>query len=183
MNNLLQRYEAIRPKIKNGAILLVRGSKALAKTIQWADDAYFNHSALIFDANGRHMVLDSNALGVRPDFLSQRISEYVDFVILNPIGYDQKQLDRAVDLAICKDLQLDIKYDFALLPKVLVARKLGRKINHDLDSNRSICSVFTGYHYAKLLGEYSWVNEALKKNYFTPQDHMRFINNKWEVLK
>jgi hypothetical protein len=129
------------------------------------------------------MVLDSNAPGVRPDFLSQRLSEYVDYCFLVPNGFDQEHVKKAVNLAIDKDLSRNFKYDFKLLPKVLVARKLGMKINHNLESNRSICSVFTGYHYAKLLGESKWVAEAERKNFFTPEDHLRCMNPRWTLVK
>lgn len=175
------KYNGLRDKIKNGAILLVRGSSALSRTIQWADNAYFNHSALIFLAGERLMVLDANAQGVQPEFLSERINQYVDFCILNPL-VDEKTVNNAVNLAIDKDLQRRFKYDFKLLPKVLVAKKLNLPINHNLETNRSICSVFTGYHYGMLIGEYNWVNESLKKDYFTPQDHLRFISDKWQRL-
>lgn len=180
---IIERYNTIREQIPQGSILLVRGSSALSKTIQWADDAYYNHSALVFKANDRLMVLDSNAPGVRPEFASQRISEYVDFAFLVPIGYDSRTLNNAVDLAIDKDLQRNFKYDFALLPKVLVKKKLGLPIKHNLDTGRSICSVFTGYHYGLLLGEYNWVNQSLKANFFTPQDHIRFLSPKWKIVK
>ena len=180
--NIIDRYNSIRDEVPSGSILLVRGSSALSKTIQWADNAYYNHSALVFKANDRLMVLDSNALGVRPEFCSQRISEYKDFCFLVPIGYDNRSLNNAVDFAISKDLQKDFKYDYALLPKVLLAKKIGLPINHNLDTSRSICSVFTGYHYGMLLGEYKWVNEAMRKDYFTPQDHIRFISDRWKIV-
>ena len=179
--NLEAKYERLRPKIKNGAIALFRGSSALSKTIQWADDAYYNHSGLIFDAGGRLMILDSNAPGVRPEFLSERIEQYVDFCILNPT-YSSQTLNNAVNMAIDKDRARNFKYDFMLLPKVLVQKKLGKKVNHNLDSNRTICSVFTGYHYAMFLGEYTWVNQALKENFITPEDHLRYISKNWEIL-
>ena len=179
---ILERYQAIRPKIRNGAVLLVRGNSTLSRTIQWADDAYFNHSALIFEAGGRLMVLDANAPGVQPEFLETRISQYVDFMVLNPVGYDIGTLNRAVDLAIRKDIQKNYKYDFMLLPKVLGQRKMGIKVNHNLDSNRTICSVFTGYHYGLLLGEYNWVSLALKNNFITPEDHLRVLSDRWEKL-
>jgi hypothetical protein len=178
---MLNKYNELRPLIRHGAVALFRGTSALSRTIQWADDAYFNHSALVFLAGDRLMVLDANALGVAPEFLSERIAQYEDFCILNPL-VDQPTVNNAVNLAIDKDLQRRFKYDFNLLPKVLLKRKLGLKVNHSLETNRSICSVFTGYHYGMLIGEYNWVNQALKANFFTPQDHLRFISNKWEKI-
>jgi hypothetical protein len=179
--NTIDKYNELRPKIKNGAVALFRGHHALAKTIQWTDKAYYNHSALVFDAGGRLMVLDANAPGVAPEFLSERVSQYDDFCIINPL-IDERTINNGVNLAIAKDLQLRFKYDFALLPKVLIAKKLGLPISHSLETNRSICSVFTGYHYGMLIGEYNWVNQALKADFFTPQDHLRYLSDKWEVL-
>jgi hypothetical protein len=181
-HELIKRYDSIRSQIPNGSILLVRGASALSKTIQWADNAYYNHSALVFTAGDRLMVLDSNEGGVKPEFASVRIGEYVDFCFLVPVGYDTKQVNNAVSFAIDKDVERNFKYDFALLPKVLMAKKLKLPIKHDLETRRSICSVFTGFHYAKLLGEFGWVKQAIDKGYLTPQDHIRFINDKWKII-
>ena len=57
---MLNKYNELRPLIRHGAVALFRGTSALSRTIQWADDAYFNHSALVFLAGDRLMVLDAN---------------------------------------------------------------------------------------------------------------------------
>lgn len=180
----IEKYKNIRANISSGSIALFRGSSALSKTIQWADSAYYNHSALVLDFGGRLMVLDANASGVKPDFLSVRISEYVDFDILKPVGFNQQFIDEAVNKAIDKDLAKDYKYDFALLPKILVNKKLGLPVNHRIvDTNKTICSVFTGFHYASFLNYYPYINIVIDKGYITPQDHIRHNNGQFKILK
>lgn len=182
---LIERYESIRDQLVPGSIGLVRGNSRLSKTIQWADDAHNNHSFLVFGSQTKErlMCLDANAPGVQPDFLSQRIGEYEDFTFLVPIGFSNEDLENAVNKAIAKDLQLNFKYDVWLLPKILTAKKLGFKVKHNLDTNRTICSVFTAYHYGGFLGETNWVNETKRKNYFTPEDHIRFLSPKWKIVR
>lgn len=33
------------------------------------------------------------------------------------------------------------------------------------------------------LSESDWVNETKRKNYFTPEDHIRFLSPKWKIVR
>lgn len=180
---ITDKYEALRALITNGSVILFRGSSALSRTIQWADNAYYNHSGLVFAVGERLMILDSNAQGVRPEFLSERIKQYVDFCIIKPIDFPMWTINEAVEKAINKDASRNFKYDFLLLPKVLVSKKIYLPINHSLiNSRRTICSVFTGFHYAIEIGFEPWTTKCIEQGYFTPQDHLRYINDKMKVI-
>jgi hypothetical protein len=175
METAIQKYERLRDQIVHGSIVLFGGTGILGTIIRWADDnASVNHSALVMKEGNRLLCLDANAEGVDPGFLSTRIAQYNSFRVLVPQGLNEKFLNHAVSKTIDRAEQKLIKYDFTLLPRILVNKKLGIEVKRMLPADRMICSVFTGLHYAQNLGALDYIRVAREQGYFTPEDHIRY---------
>lgn len=174
-------YWLSRHSIPNGSIVLFRGASALSKTIQWADNAYFNHSELVFWAGPRLMCIGANANGVNPRFLSNVIDEYKDFEVLipNPKYFSTDQVQQAVDSVLDYTEKDRMEYDYFLLPRILVYKKLHLPVKREIPQGKTICSMFTAYHYGKRLGVPEWSGYVEKHNFFTPQDHLRIKTDKF----
>lgn len=180
MDKKIAYYEK-RSQIPNGSIVLCHGRSLLSKTIQWADSSYWNHSELVYWAGNRLMCIGANVDGVNPHFLSNVIEDYADFKIIypNPSFFNQRQIDTAVEYTLDYTEKNRMEYDYFLLPRVLLARKLRLPVKRGIPYGKTICSMFTGFHYAKRIGVEEWVNHASKENFFTPQDHDRIKTDKF----
>ena len=137
---IMNKYNKYRSEIKNGDIVLFRGASIQSRLIQKFDNAYYNHIGLVFESNKRLLILDSNAPGVNPDFLSSRMEENNDFCIISPISWDENQIAEAVGAALDKAAS-HIKYDFDLLAEIAIYRETKIKLNLD-NTNKDICSEF-----------------------------------------
>lgn len=171
--NITEKYKRARPYIKNGDIVLFRGKHLLAKLIQYFDSAYYNHIGVVFESEGHLMIMDSNGKGVRPDFLSERIRGYVDFCILSP-KRNGEEINIALDYAFTRG-DIGTKYDFFLLPRIAIIKKLKIDFTGFGSETRDICSEFARY-YTDCLSINCYKNIPL----ITPQDFIR-SRNKEEV--
>lgn len=178
--DIKEKYKQTRSIIKNGDIILFRGNNILSKIIQKCDhNAYYNHSGIVFKKFGRLFILDSNQHGVHPDFLSARMEKYIDFFIISP-KYAEKDINEALS-NLFKQSEDGIKYDFSLLLKIAIYRKLFKvnKFKKDNYKNKDICSEFVR-RYLKILGITSY--DYLKTEWITPQDILRYYDkNKMEL--
>lgn len=178
MSKALIKYNNLRNEIRNGDIALFRGDSMLSKSIQYCDSAYYNHSGLILRLGSRLLVLDSNGDGVHPDFLSIRMDEYVDFCIIRiNNGFSQTEIDSCVNRVIDRAESHQIKYEFSLLPKIAVARKLGIKMKFKDKENRDICSMFTGDRYLNQSAGIKCMAKAkAEQGWITPADQIRYLD-------
>lgn len=169
--NIQEKYNSARPYIKNGDLILFHSDKILGKLIQYFDKAYYNHVGIAWEANGRLFILDSNAPGVEPQFLSTRMNDYSDFCIVDlKFSPELKQacLDKIMDKS-----QIGIKYNFLRLLQIAIYKKLHLDIKRlDGGSNRAICSQFAN-EYTNLFP----VNCYAKMCLATPQDFVRFADS------
>jgi hypothetical protein len=186
MNDLItDKYNIYRPQIHNGDIILIRGNSLLARLINYGDrkngvNAYWNHALVVLSDQGRLIAIESEAHGVRPDFLSQVISGSLDFTILRPLVCDQAKIDQCVNVAFA-DGEAGIPYNYGMLPKVLIYRKFGWSIKGLGDNlHRDICSVYAGWTYGGLLPIGCWSRGVINQEFLTPQDMIRFID-KYQV--
>ena len=161
-----EKYNQARPYISNGDVVLFRGKHLLAKLIQYFDSAYYNHVGVIFKVGERLMIIDSNRKGVKPDFLSDRINGYVDFCMLSP-KKNEAEINTAIDKALERG-DNGTKYDFFLLPRIAIIKKLKIDFSGLGSEKRDICSEFTRFY-----------TNALNLNcykdipFITPQDFIR----------
>lgn len=181
----MQKYDQNRDRILTGDIILFRNSTKmmwLSKSIQHFDKAYYNHIGLVFafgtGVNKRLFILDSNAPGVQPDFLSDRMDMYEDFCVLRPrpqwrdIGLLESAVSRTIQRA-----QTHIKYDFMLILEVATERSLGRNVMNIGQGNRDICSEFI-YRYVKELYTIAYDYTKNTWGWISPQDFLRFRDQK-----
>lgn len=168
--NIQEKYTNARPHIKNGSIILFRGDKLIAKLIQYFDGAYYNHIGIVFESEGHLMIIDSNREGVKPDFLSERIRKYSDFCLLPPQRSDE-EINKAMDKAFDRGDE-GTKYDFFLLPRIAIIKKLKIDITGLGSEKRDICSEFVRY-YTDSLNINCYKNISL----ITPQDFIRYRDN------
>lgn len=161
-----EKYQAARPYISNGDIVLFRGKRLLAKLIQYFDDAYYNHAGVVFESENHFFIIDSNRNGVEPDFLSERINGYVDFCILSPKRLSEER-EKALSIAFDRG-DVGTKYDFLMLPRIAIQKKLKLDLKKLGRGDRDICSEFVRFYTNAL-------NIACYKDIplITPQDFIR----------
>lgn len=165
--NIQDKYNAFRSQIQNGDLMVFRGKGVLAKLIQYFDKATFNHIGIVWEANGRLFILDSNAPGVNPDFLSDRIKTYVDFSVIH---IKKPDTDKALKLNLIMDkAQQGIKYNYRRLLRIAIYKKLKWQIKKlDGGEGRDICSQFA-QEYTNL-----WPINCFKDHpLITPEDFLR----------
>lgn len=180
--NATEKYLQYRLQIRNGDIILIRGNSLLAKAINWGDakngvNAYFNHALVVMKEDDRLLALESEAHGVRPDFLSEVVRSSIDFTILHPL-VEKQRIDDAVNAAFDEGAA-GIPYNYAMLPKVLLYRKLGLNLAKLGDNNhREICSVFAAWTYGSLLPLTCYAKDRIGQDFITPQDMIRWLDPK-----
>jgi hypothetical protein len=178
----MKKYNELRNQITNGDIMLFRGEKFLSRQIQKFDDAYYNHAGLVFESNNRFLILESNARGVNPDFLSGRIDEYIDFCIVRPVCWPETEILKAISTSFDKASE-KIKYDVNLLLQIAIFRKTGISIDLDME-NKDICSEFVR-RYTRFLDPKPACYEKphLPTDFITPWDFVIYSDsNEFEVL-
>lgn len=159
--------ENVRPNVRSGDIMLFRGKHLLARTIQFFDNARYNHIGVVYESLGRFFIIDSNENGVRPDFLSERCMKYDEVAVLRPNEKYKCNINSAIE-SIMALADQRIKYDFLLLPRIAIARKLGIDIKQLGEENRDICSEWAR-RYARALGVTCYDNNS----WITPEDFIR----------
>lgn len=181
MESIEKKYNAARPFIQNGDLILFHGEKILASTIQKLDNCYYNHIGVVIESNSRLLIIDSNAGGVNPDFLSDRIKEYSDFCIISPSAWTPEQIETALSLFIDRAGQQHIKYDFKLLLKIALYRKLGWKIKR-VNNDRDICSECVR-RYLRYLEPKTECFEIpnLPYLFITPFDYLLYLDSNYTV--
>jgi hypothetical protein len=137
---IAEKYEKVRPLIKTGDIVLFHGSGLLSKLEQYFTSGYYNHCGISFKVLDRLFIIDSQAAGVNPGFLSDRISTYTDFCIVRLLRTDAQILD-ALNKLMDKASQLPyMKYDFLRLLQIAIWEKTGLDPKFLDQKNRYICS-------------------------------------------
>lgn len=167
MINCFGKYQKYRSEFKDGDIVLFRGQKLLAKTIQFFDSAYYNHVGVCYKDRSRIMILDSNGSGVRPDFMSYRMKGYVDFGVIRT-RYSNEIINHGLN-KIFERGDFMTKYDFMLLPRIALIKKTGINLSKLGSKNRDICSEFAR-HFTNAMEMNCYKDIEL----ITPQDFVRF---------
>lgn len=157
--------------LQPGDILLFRGKSLLSKTIQYFDDAYYNHIGIVDKYRNDWIIIDSNARGVKLDWLSDRIEDYPKICVLRPVR-PQHEMLWALE-GVTYKASKGIKYDFTLLLRIAISRKFNIEIAKLGKEDRDICSEFVR-RYTSVLGIKSYDNGT----WITPQDFLRKLNTK-----
>jgi len=174
-----QKYLDHRSEIKNGDLLLYRGSSLVSRGIQYFDKAYYNHIGVVWipENSGRVLTLDMWSGGLTCLPLSRRMSGYNDFCILRP------KVDASISFEAVKSVLgmwdgRSVNYDFGLLLRFIIIKKTGIDITGLSEKGTYICSQFAQY-YCQLLG----INIFDGIDMITPQDFLRKMDlNFFDVL-
>ncbi len=175
MLEIENKYQKLRSQIKHGDIILFRGTKALARLIQWCDKSYYNHVGIVIKVYDSLYIVDANGNGVQIDRLSKRISSYNggDFSIVQP-NADANLRDIYLSKLLKRSNDTLIRYDFLNGTKELANRAFGFKLKVKFNNNRDICSDF--------VSEYE-IGIGMLNDYFKyvrisfPQDTIRYLQN------
>jgi hypothetical protein len=177
----LAKYHHLRSQIKAGDIVLFRSNKLIpSRCIQWLDKAYYNHAGIVFEAEGRLFILDSNAPGVHPDFLSLRLKEYADFCIIRPL-FNEEKVHQSLQQTF-KKADKGIRYDYGLLVQIALYRLSGTKENFH-SKNHFICSEFVRKYTNYLQpAPNCYTKPAMPTTFITPWDLLIYADKNFEVL-
>jgi hypothetical protein len=172
---IAEQYESIRSLLKNGDLILVRGTGIIARIIRWADKSEYSHILVVIKSNGALFCVDSNANGVQADRLSYRIKSYKKdsrFIVLRPTIHDAYIETEMYNLLARSDNKW-IRYDFKNGIKELCNRAFGWKLKVELDDNADICSDFVSRYAINL----KMVSEKfINKTIVFPQDYIRYLD-------
>jgi hypothetical protein len=183
--NIEQKYDLLRPHIKEGDIIVFHGTHLLAQIIQNCDSAYYNHMGVIIECNSALGICDANGNGVQWDRLSWRIAKYhhsgSDFDIIRPLN-NREEVRQQLRILLLRSDEKWVKYDFINGVKELLNRKFESSIfKIKLNNDRAICSS-NDAKYAINLG--IMTDEFAKQRIQFPQDYIRYLNaDKARVLK
>lgn len=166
-----EKYELARPYIEHGDVVFYRGIGTLAKTIQWADNGYYNHVGIVKQDSNRLLTIDAWYKGITEVPLSDRINDYDggDFCILKfHLPYNKRK--QGVDW--CTDqLGKNKGYDRLTLVRHLLALKAGIDVKWIGKPDKFVCSeFFQSYTVALGLSTYK------ASDLLTPHDGIRSIN-------
>jgi hypothetical protein len=172
-NFIKEKYSRLRPEIKQGDLILFRGKRLLAKIIQESDsNAYYNHVGVVGAICGALFIIDSNANGVHPERLSERIEKYSDFTIIRSYK-NYRAINKSLKKLLKRQDEIAIKYDFINGAKALFNRWFGWNLKTKKIYNRDICSMFV-LPYALDLEMVFPLKDM--NDLFFPQDYYRNIN-------
>ncbi len=140
--NIQDKYALYRPQAKDGDIAVWRGNGFMAKAEQYFTKGYFNHVGIVYQSIGRLFTIDSNAKGVQPAFLSDRINVYKDFAIIR-LNRSPKAIQSALQVVMDKAATATgIKYDFLRLLRIAIDDQFGTDPKWLDQKGRDICSAF-----------------------------------------
>lgn len=155
-------------KIKTGDILLFGGSKGImGKLIRYFDRATYTHTGIAIEIYEKIFVLDMWTQGIELVPLTKRNKIYPTIKILRPSK--EKLIKGFVKYMIgLWANNRDIKYDYFLLLRIAIAKRLGIDIFVWGKKNKFICS--------ELVQEYCnlFTDEYNNFDLITPQDFIRY---------
>lgn len=173
-----EKYDRLRPIMKQGDLIVFRGRKLLSKIIQESDsNAYYNHIGVVGEISGALFIIDSNGNGVHPERLSERVLGYSDFTIIRS-DKDQHIIDEALKKILKKQDETVIKYDFINGTKALFNRWFKLNFKTRKVYNRDICSMFV-LPFALELEMVLPLTDM--NNLFFPQDYIRQIHKATKI--
>lgn len=170
-----EKYEKIRPLIKDGDFILFSGTGIVASIIREADDSKISHIGRVVELKGRFLIIDSNADGNHPEWLSTRIERYrddSDFMIIRSTK-SQEEIYKNVKDFIWRSDDERTMYDFKNGIKELINRKFGFKFKIKLDVKHNICSQSVRKDYEALeMGTTQFIELPIA----FPEDYLRYRN-------
>jgi len=165
-------YYNVRSEFKDGDIVLYRGNGFMSKSIQYFDDAFYNHIGIVKWIGNRLFTIDMWTQGIEIVPLSRRIKTYNYFCIIRFKDKSVDFIDKAID-SVFEKVERDTKYDYFLLPRVAFLKKTGIDLVGMGKKNRFICSELCQYFSDNLE-----IDCYKNINLITPQDFIRKKDDK-----
>jgi hypothetical protein len=179
---IVEKYQSIRHLVNHGDFILFSGTGIIASTIKEADDSKFSHIGLVIEVCGRFLIIDSNAKGNHPAWLSSRVEGYnsdSDFCILRSTE-SKENIEVAMNNFMIQSDDERTKYDFINGIKELLNRWFGFNFKIKLDKKHNICSQSVRRASENLNMMYKAFYD---KVIVFPQDYIRYRNiTKTELL-
>ncbi len=170
-------YYNVRSQFKDGDIVLYRGNGFMSKSIQYFDSAYYNHIGVVKWINSRLFTVEMWTHGIQFIPLSRRIKSYQQFCIARVKDKPNELFLSAID-SLLEKIERDVKYDYALLPRIAFYKKTGIDLVRLKEKNTFICSQLA-QSFTNSLGVECYKGIEL----ITPQDFLRNKNdNEIEVI-
>lgn len=176
METISEKYKRIRSQIKDGDFILFSGTGIVASVIREADsDSFASHIGRVVKIKNRFLIIDSNARGNHPEWLSTRIDSYYknsDFIVIRS-NVDEDILQSNIIDFINESDDARTKYDFRNGIKELLNRAFGFKLKIKLRGKYNICSQSVRKSFQALdMGtlQFNLLSIAF------PQDYIRFRN-------
>lgn len=157
----------------NGDIILYKGKGVTSSLIRYFDNAQYTHVGMVWcpEKVNHKLTLDMWTTGLTCLPLKRRVSIYEQYCIVRP-HRPQEAINYAIDSFLDNWDGTNVKYDFMILLKIAIAKKL--KLNVSMGRGKKyICSEFI-QSYAELLEISSYSNNKL----ITPQDFIRSAEEK-----
>lgn len=178
MISIKEKYQLLRPSIKDGDLILFHGVGFVAKIIQHCDKAYWNHIGVVTERHGALFIVDSTGKGVQADRLSYRIEKYRDFIILKP-KVNRELIDMEMKRLLMRSDPETIRYDFNNGIKELFNRKFRPSFKIKPNEKQDICSDFVSRYAVNLDLVYSEF-KSLRVPF--PEDYLRHYNKNVEII-
>jgi hypothetical protein len=164
-----RNYINIRDQIKDGDMLLYHGKSLLAKSIQYFDDAHFNHIGIAKWVGKRLFTIEMWNKGIDFIPLSRRMNTYIDFSVIRPNDVNPKLIQDGLDATLGL-FESDEQYDYLMLLRIAILKKTGVNLVNLKEKNTFICSELAQY-FCNQIG----VTCYEKISPITPQDFIRHI--------
>lgn len=184
MSDIKEKYQKIRPSLKDGDLILFRGRRPLARIIQHSDrepdgtPAYFNHIGIVLKVHDAFFIIDSQRQGVVADRLSARVDDYKrggDFCVIQ--SWNEVDTDAEMKLLFARQDVDGILYDYWNGTKELANRRFGWNLKIRPNDRKDICSDFV-YSYAF---RKRFIN-AFEHRVAFPMDYIRHRNKTETVV-
>ena len=142
-------YNQYREEMRDGDILLFKGSSFLSRVIQWKTKSAYSHAGLVIWWNGRLMVLEAVGKGVRATPISYNLKKYAGGIdYYRSVDYiptdNRKQMVDFAQLQLGKEYDLKRQLEFFF--KLLRGERLKVK-ESDKEQSTYFCSEYVSEVY------------------------------------
>ena len=173
--NITEKYQKNRHLVNHGDFILFSGTGVVASVIKEADNSKFSHIGIVIEVCGRFLIIDSNARGNHPGWLSTRIESYnkdADFCILRSLK-NKSEIDKAMNDFMVQSDDERTRYDFKNGIKELLNRQFGFNFKIKINNKYNICSQSVRKACQNLHMMYRAFDN---KPIVFPQDYIRYRN-------
>lgn len=176
METINEKYQRVRGQINDGDFIIFSGTGFVASVIREADDdSYASHIGRVVKLRNRYLIVDSNARGNHPEWLSTRIdsyNKYSDFCVVRS-NLSEDIISHDVINFINQSDDERTRYDFTNGIKELLNRSFGFRLKIKLNNRENICSQSVRKSFEALnMGTLQFTLLSIA----FPQDYIRFRN-------